>query len=63
MHIVKYKIIKYSLRWITAWAGLLDSLIAVLSFSTIYTRFEFRAIQRQVKFSMNYLGVYKNDCS
>jgi len=52
------KDLKYHiLRWLTAWANLLDSIIAVVSFGTIWTFFGGRAIAKQVKYEMN---SYKN---
>jgi hypothetical protein len=46
------KFIYYFLRWITAWAQLLDSIIAVLSLGTIWTFFGGRAIANQVKYDV-----------
>jgi hypothetical protein len=46
------KIIYFLLRWVTAWANLLDSIIAVLFFGTIWTFFGGKAIANQVKYDV-----------
>jgi len=43
----------FILRWISAWASLLDGFIAVFSFGTVWTNISFKATAFQIRYSLD----------